>query len=155
VEIYGETVAKAQGLSFTALRIATVVGSGARKTASPWRSEIFDKPNADDSQPIVIPFSGDVVLSLVHVEDVARMLLLLATQDNSSTRIYNTPAENCRAGDLKRMVEAREDCPRVELGTANQRAAPSVADGARFIGDFAYTTTSLEQRLRTVSYSTR
>jgi hypothetical protein len=83
------------------------------------------------------------------------MLLLMATHDHVSSRIYNTPAENCRAEDLKRMVEAREDCPRVELGTANQGTAPSVADGARFIRDFAYTTTSLEQRLRTPSYSTR
>jgi len=148
VEIYGESLAKSKRLSFTALRIATVVGPGARHTASPWRSEIFEGSGTGAGRPIVIPYPEDAVLSLVHVEDVARMLILLARRENIPSRIYNTPAENCRAQELKRMVEALEGCPRVELDNAGQRRTPPVADGTRFIRDFAYAAPSLAERLR-------
>lgn len=63
----------------SALRIATVVGSGARHTASPWRSEIFEKLGTTLEQRIVLPFAADSMISIVHVEDAARMLVLLAT----------------------------------------------------------------------------
>ena len=147
VEIYGETIAQTKRLSFTALRIATVVGPGARHTASPWRSEIFERLGTGASRPIVIPYPEDAVLSLVHVEDVARMLILLARRENIPSQTYNTPAENCRARELKRLVEALEGSPRVELDNASQRRAPPVADGARFVRDFAYAAPSLAERL--------
>lgn len=148
VEIYGETIAKTKGLNFTALRIATVVGPGARNTASPWRSDIFDRLSSGARQPIVIPYPEDAVLSLVHVEDVARMLISLALRENMPSQIYNTPAENCRALDLKCMVEALDGSLRVELDNANQRRTPPIADGAKFAVAFAYEAPSLAERLR-------
>ena len=42
-EIYGAAVGRARGLCFAALRMVSVVGPGARRTASPWRAEIFEK----------------------------------------------------------------------------------------------------------------
>ena len=67
IEVFGETL----GVSFIALRIATVVGAGARRTASPWRAEIFEMLGTGQPQRIAIPFAADTALSLVHVEDVA------------------------------------------------------------------------------------
>jgi nucleoside-diphosphate-sugar epimerase len=148
VEMYGETIAKTKALNFAALRIATVVGPGARNTASPWRSDIFDRLSSGAGQPIIIPYPEDAVLSLVYVEDVARMLLSLALRDNLPSQIYNTPAENCRALDLKRMVEALDGGLRVELDNASQRRTPPVSDGARFGADFAFEAPSLAERLR-------
>ena len=58
------------------LRIARVIGPGIKKTASPWRSRIFEAPPRDDS--VQIPYAPEALLSLVHVEDVARMLVMLA-----------------------------------------------------------------------------
>jgi len=138
VEIYGETLARRGALSFVALRIATVVGPGARHTASPWRSEIFEKVGSGVPQTIAIPFSAEAILSLVHVEDVARMLVLLATRADAPAPAYNTPAENWTAGALKGFLESLDPNVTVELGGAGQTATPPVADGARFVRDFAW-----------------
>jgi nucleoside-diphosphate-sugar epimerase len=143
VEIYGEILAKTKALDFRALRIATVVGPGASNTASPWRSDIFDRL----SERIVIPYPEDAVLSLVHVEDVAQMLVLLVSRQHVPWPVYNTPAENCRVVDLKRMVESL-GVLRVELDSTSRRRTPPVADGRRFATDFAYEARSLEERLR-------
>ena len=147
VEIYGETIARRRGFSFAALRIATVVGPGARRTASPWRSEIFEKPASGGRQRITIPFPEDAVLSMVHVEDAARMLILLAGQDAGPREVYNTPAENWTAGEIKRVVEALDHRVTVELHPASQRAAPPVADGAAFAHDFGWRAPRLAGRL--------
>lgn len=147
VEIYGEALAKNQGFRFTALRIAMVVGPGARNTGSPWRSEIFEKLATGTSQKIVIPFRHDASLSLVHVEDVAGMLILLAQQERLSSSIYNTPAENWPLQKLKQFIETLDRNLTVELGTSNPEGIPPLADGARFVRELAYRLPSLADRL--------
>src|SRR6267378_64941 len=72
VELVGETLASGQAIEFASLRIARVIGPGIKKTSSPWRSQIFESPRRDAS--VQIPFAPEALLSLVHVEDVARML---------------------------------------------------------------------------------
>jgi len=147
IEIYGETLSRNRSFSFVALRIATVVGPGARHTASPWRSEIFEKLGSGARQQIAIPFGEEVVLSLVHVEDVARMLVLLATRVELPSQVYNTPAENWTAGKLKRFLEGLDANITVELGRAGQPDAPPVADGSRFAQEFGWRASSLADRL--------
>jgi hypothetical protein len=71
-------------------------GPGARQTASPWRVEIFEKPGRGVRRRIAIPFGADAVLSLVHVEDAARMLTLLATRAGVPSAVYDAPSENWR-----------------------------------------------------------
>jgi nucleoside-diphosphate-sugar epimerase len=146
-EIFGEAAARRQGFSFSSLRIATVVGPGARGTASPWRSEIFETLGVGAPRRIAIPFPERAVLSMVHVEDAARMLILLATRESLRRPVYNTPPENWTAGELKRVVEALDPNVTVELDAAGQRPAPPVADGASFVQDFAWRAPSLAERL--------
>jgi nucleoside-diphosphate-sugar epimerase len=147
IEIYGETLSRNRSISFVALRIATVVGPGARHTASPWRSEIFEKLGSGERQRIAIPFVEEAVLSLVHVEDVARMLVLLTTRAVVPPLVYNTPAEHWTAGKLKRVVEGLDANITVELGRAGQPDAPPAADGSRFAQEFDWRAPSLSDRL--------
>jgi nucleoside-diphosphate-sugar epimerase len=142
VEILGEAAARNHHLSFAALRIATVVGPGAWHTASPWRSQIFEKADTGIRR-IAIPYPEDAMLSLVHVEDAARMLVLLASRDALPHEIYNSPAGNLTCGELKRLVEKLDRNLAVELCSSNSKQPPPVADGMRFVQDFAWRAPSL------------
>jgi nucleoside-diphosphate-sugar epimerase len=140
IEIYGQSLAR--GTTFVALRIATVVGPGARETASLWRSEIFEKLRTGAPYQIQIPVSEDAVLSLAHVGDVARMLVALATTPHLPSPIYNSPAENWRAADLKLRIETLDPAVTVALTGEREQPKRPVADGAAFIRDFAWTSPS-------------
>jgi UDP-glucose 4-epimerase len=91
VELVGETLASAGAIEFVSLRIARVIGPGIKKTSSPWRAQIFERSYGDE--PVLLPFAADAVLSLVHVDDVARMLITLAEAPKVRSRVYNTPVE--------------------------------------------------------------
>jgi nucleoside-diphosphate-sugar epimerase len=152
IETYGQALALGGSLAFVALRIATVAGPGARHTASPWRSEIFEKLGRGVSQRIAIPFGADAILSLVHVEDAAAMLILLATCAHIPSQVYDTPAENWRMRDLKEAIEALDGNLRIDLhdaasGGAPPAASPPLADGARFAADFGWRSAPLADRL--------
>jgi nucleoside-diphosphate-sugar epimerase len=141
VEIIGETLATGRPMEFVSLRIARVVGPGIKKTASPWRSQIFDPPG---DASIQIPFAPDTVLSLVHVEDVARMLFVLADTTELHNSVYNTAAELWQARDLKQLIVENVDT-RVELG--RESSAGPICDGGRFVGEFAFELQGLRERL--------
>jgi nucleoside-diphosphate-sugar epimerase len=103
VELIGQALAKQAGLEFVSLRIARVIGPGTRKTSSPWRAQIFEPPSRPRS--IEIPFSPEATLSLVHVNEVARMLVTLTDALAINSTVYNTPAEVWKATNLKATVE--------------------------------------------------
>ena len=142
VELIGETLAVGRAMEFVSLRIARVIGPGIKKTASPWRSQIFEPPPGDAS--IQIPFAPDTVLSLEHVEDVARMLFVLADTTELRSSVYNTPAELWQARDLKQLIEENVDT-RVDLG--HESSAGPICDGGRFVGEFAFELQGLRERL--------
>lgn len=143
VELVGQTLASGRAFEFVSLRIARVIGPGIKKTASPWRSRIFEPLSRGDS--IKIPFAPQAMLSLVHVEDVARMLVMLEETTDVSSSIYNTPAELWQARDLKQLIEKGTDA-QVELGHEGALAGP-VCDGDRFVQDFGFTFQGLRERL--------
>lgn len=147
LEIYAETLAANGGPPFVSLRLANLVGPGARRTGSPWRSEMFEKLDSATPQQISIPFAEDAVLSLVHVEDAARMLILLASTDPAPSQVYNTPSENWTAGDLKRLVESLNPNLTVNLDHRGGRPQQPVADGSRFVKDYAWSAAPLRERL--------
>lgn len=146
MEAYGEALARARDFAFTALRIATVVGPGARHTASPWRSELFEKLGSGARQRVTIPFGADAVLSLVHVEDAAGMLIRLAIRRDAPSPVYDSPSENWRMRDLKEMVETLHPNVTLELDDTGRQAAPPLADGSRFVRDFAWCAAPLANR---------
>ena len=145
VEFAGQALATKKPFEFVSLRIARVVGPGIRKTSSPWRSEIFAaRPTGE---PVRLPFTPDAKLSLVHVQDVARMLLILAAVPSFNYAVYNTPVEIWEARQLKATVEELRGI-RVELGPAQAHGGP-VCDGSRFAQEFAFKLCPLRTYLST------
>src|SRR5207247_9045402 len=93
VELVGESLASATGFGFAALRIARVLGPGARSTASGWRSQIFENSVSTGGRSIGSPFAPSAPLWLTHVVAVARRLRLLAAAADLPRRIYTSPAD--------------------------------------------------------------
>lgn len=145
VEITGENLQRNGSIQFAALRIATVIGPGARNTSSPWRSEIFEKLGC--KQSIMLPYEPGDPLTVVHVNDVARMLVTLAQAKSIQHTIYNTPAELLTAAELKQCVASITPDIHVELVGRTRPLAP-LADGARFTNEFGFEITALQQQLR-------
>jgi nucleoside-diphosphate-sugar epimerase len=145
VELIGEALAKQRVIEFVSLRVARVVGPGIKKTSSPWRSQIFE-PTLE-TELIRIPFAPDAKLSLVHVEEVARMLDILASAPVLRELAYNTPAETWLASALKHTVEELF-AVRVELDA--DHGSP-LCDGSQFAREFDFQLRGLQQRLEGVS----
>lgn len=142
VEAAGEALRKKGDIEFVALRIARVVGRGARNTSSPWRSQIFEPARA--GEPIPIPFAPETRLSLVHVREVARMLAALLEPVKLQHAVYNAPAETWEAKRLQAMVEKMTGA-RLLLG-GNASAGPA-CDGSRFAREFAFRLRGLTEYL--------
>jgi nucleoside-diphosphate-sugar epimerase len=142
VESNGEILNATSAIEFVSLRIATVVGHGAQKSSSVWRSQIFEAPTGSE---IRIPYSPDALLPLVYVDDVARALVLLAQKSKLGASIYNMPVEICKAGQLKKLVEEFRGS-QVELGESGNDGGP-LCDGSRFVREFAFQMPSISDRL--------
>ena len=143
VETVGEIVARSGAMEFVSLRIARVIGPGIKKSSSPWRAEVFEKSSGDEA--IRIPFAAEAELSLVHAEDVARMLVTLAEAPRLECSIYNTPVEKWNVGRLKEVVEETTGA-RVALGRDGTQGGP-VCDGGRFAREFGFALRGLRERL--------
>jgi len=143
VELVGQTLATAQAIEFISLRIAIVIGSGIKKTSSPWRAEIFEA--CAKQQRIKIPFAQEAVLPLVHVEDVARMLVTLVEAFKPNRAAYNTPVENWEARSLKQLIEKSRGV-RVDLIPHGPQGGP-LCDGSHFAAEFGFQLRGLRERL--------
>jgi nucleoside-diphosphate-sugar epimerase len=143
VELIGKSLSEKGAFEFVALRIARVVGPGIKKTSSPWRSQIF--ATVPQPESIRIPFSPDAMLSLVHVEDVARMLFTLVEATEVNSFVYNTPAEIWQVKELKGLVEKLQGI-RVEHGPEGAWGGP-MCDGSRFAREFKFHLRQLRDHL--------
>ena len=142
VELIGQALANQKTFEFVALRIARVVGPGIKKTSSPLRSQIFEGHRGD---AVCLPFAPDAVLSLVHVDDVARMLFTLSETAGMGSFVYNTPVEVWDAKGLKEVVEQLRGI-RIELGPELSHGGPA-CNGNRFAREFGFQLRGLRQRL--------
>lgn len=101
-----EPMASCYPVETVSVRIARVVGPGATNTASPWRSQMFERPPAG-AGALLIPFAAETRTSVVHVNDLARALQLLVEAPAFRHRIYNAPAETLTGTDIKHLAECR------------------------------------------------
>jgi nucleoside-diphosphate-sugar epimerase len=142
IELVGENLRQSGAIEFVALRIARVVGPGIKKTSSPWRAQMFE---AASDRCISIPFARDADLALVHVEDVARMLITLAETPTFRHCVYNSPTEIWTAHQVKQLIERAKGI-RVELGPSHAHGG-AICDGSRFSQEFGFKLRGLEERL--------
>ena len=108
-----------------------------------WRSQIFEACPQRDS--LCLPFAPETVLSLVHVEDVARMLFTFSDTAKMSSFVYHTPVEIWEGRNLKETIEELTGI-RVELRTEAAHGGP-MCDGGRFAREFGFQLRSLRDRL--------
>jgi nucleoside-diphosphate-sugar epimerase len=82
---------------------------------------------------------------LVHVEDVARMLVTLVDAPATKNAFYNTPAEMWTAEQLKEAVEELKGIS-IELDESGTQGGP-VCDGSRFAQEFGFHLRGLREHL--------
>lgn len=151
VEYLGNAQASAHGLDFISLRIGRVVGPGSNSATSPWRSEIFELLGSNHPMNITLPYDGSERVLLVHLEDVARMLVTLLEAPLPAHSLYNAPCESVVVSDLKRQVESLNPNITLKLGDANAVGNPRLLDSSRFQNEFGFTGVPIAQRLRTAA----
>jgi nucleoside-diphosphate-sugar epimerase len=136
------------GLEFVSLRIGRVVGSGARSASSAWRSQIFECLASEHAAQIALPYVGSERILLVHVDDVAKMLVGLLQAERPAHTVYNAGCESVVVADLKREVESLNSNIRVRLGEAYASGNPRLLDWSRFREEFGFQTLPIFEQLQ-------
>ncbi len=153
VEQLGEAYRLASGLEFASLRIGRVIGSGARSTTSAWRSEVFENLRGPKAT-IEIPYAASERIVLVHVEDVARVILELVGADRFSHTVYNAACESVIVGDLKSALERLNPRMRVKLAGQEVVGNPRRVDWSRFSGEFGFKVVPIFEQLAAAAEGT-
>lgn len=155
VEQLGEAYRQCHGLEFVSLRIGRVVGPGSRSTSSAWRSEIFEFLSADHPVEITVPYVGAERLLMVHVDDVARMLVALLEGTRPGHSVYNAPCESMVVNDLKREVERLNSNISVRVGESYAKGNPRLLDAGRFQREFDFRMSGIVERLKSAAGTSR
>jgi len=148
VERVGAAYRDRGALDFVSLRIGRVVGPGAESTTSAWRSEIFESLIENRAGEITIPYAERERIMVVHVDDVARMLVKLVSAPRFEHVIYNAPCESIVVGDLKSVVEGLNRNVRINLGGEAVVGNPRRLDFSRFDGEFDLQASPVFERLK-------
>lgn len=148
VEQLGQAYRESHDLEFVSLRIGRVIGAGAQSVSSAWRSEIFELLKANYPAEISLPYRGAENLLVLHVEDLAAMLLCLLRASSVAHAVYNAPCRSVVVGDLKRVIEDLNSNVIVKLGDGTPTGNPQVLDASRFQAEFHFESVSVFDRLR-------
>jgi nucleoside-diphosphate-sugar epimerase len=148
VEIVGEASHRQSGLGFVGLRLPIVVGAGASRTSSPWRSSLFENAGTGREKVVTLPFRSDELIPLAHVEDVAAMISSVATAPQVPGTIYNAHAESWVCGDLAAYLRSLCKGVVVLCGQATVAGIPQALDSTLFTRAFGFEARPLKERLR-------
>lgn len=147
-KLYVEQPGEAYGLEFVSLRIGRVVGSGARSASSAWRSQIFEYLASSQAAEIIVPYVGYERILLVHVDDVAKMLVELLQAPEPAHSVYNAACESVVVADLKRWVESLNPHVNVKVGEAYAAGNPRRLDWSRLREEFGFRVLPIFEQLR-------
>jgi UDP-glucose 4-epimerase len=148
VEQLGAAYRRSHGLGFVSLRIGRVVGPGAQSESSAWRSQIFERLTARNAIEIALPYVGSERILVVHVDDVARMLIALLQTACPTHSVYNAVCESVVVGDLKSEIERLNSKVSVKLGEAYASGNPRLLDSGRFREEFGFQTLPILEQLK-------
>ena len=148
VEQLGEAYRQSHDLEFVSLRIGRVVGPGAESASSAWRSQIFELLGTTNAVEIALPYVGAERILVVHVDDVAKMLVALLRTACPMHSVYNAVCESVVVDDLKREVERLNSRISVKVGEAHALGNPRLLDSSRFRQEFGVETLPMFEWLR-------
>jgi nucleoside-diphosphate-sugar epimerase len=138
VEQLGAAYGQSCAMEFVSLRIGRVVGPGAQSVTSAWRSQIFEFVGAARPEEIHVPYASSERILVVHVEEVARMLVALLEAKHPEHAVYNAVCESVEVGALKQTVESLNANVYVKLGGEAVVGNPTRLDWSRFAGEFGF-----------------
>ena len=148
VEQLGEAYRRSYVLELVGLRIGRVVGPGAHSASSAWRSQIFELLASRDAAEIALPYVGSEELLLVHVDDVAKMLVSLLQAASPAHSVYNAACESVVVSDLKRELESLNSKLRVTVGKDYALGNPRLLNSSRLRQEFRFQTVPIFEQLR-------
>jgi nucleoside-diphosphate-sugar epimerase len=148
VEQMGAAYRERYGIEFVSLRIGRVLGPGAQSSTSAWRSQIFELLSTTTPSEIELPYAATERILVIHVEDVAKMLMLLVQAAELKHSVYNACCESVIVEDLKRRVESLNPNLSVKLGGAGVVGNPRLLDCSRFAAEFGFEITQVFEQLR-------
>ena len=151
VEQLAEAFRRKEAFEFASLRIGRVIGPGAKSVSSAWRSEIIESLCADKTNEICLPFRPSERILLVHVDDVARMLLMLLTAQRLKHGVYNACCESVVVEELKRSLEQLNPNLRITLGNQPATGNPRLLDCSRFANEFDFHPVPIFEQLKTAA----
>ena len=96
---------------------------------------------------IALPCVGSEKLLLVHVDDIAKMLVTLLQAAGPAHSVYNAACESVAVSDLKREVESLNSNLRVTLGTDYALGNPRLLDSSRLRQEFHFQTVPIFEQL--------
>ncbi len=134
--------------AFSALRIATTIGEGVTNSASPWRSQVIETLRS--ALPVIteIPYVKDAVLPMVHVSDVARALVQMATGNTVAHGVFNSPAESMSVAELCNVLSDLNPKAKVTAGTRRETGIPAFIDCSKLVHEIALETVPLRQHFQ-------
>ena len=147
VEQLGRAYRRAHSVEFVSLRMGRVVGPGAQSMTSAWRSEIFECPRTSGAKEVRIPYAASERILLVHVKEVANMLLTLLRAQQLRHAIYNAACESVTVGELQSEVQRLNPSVRVKMAGQEVSGNPRRVDWSRFAGEFGFAVVPIFKQL--------
>jgi nucleoside-diphosphate-sugar epimerase len=148
IERPGEAYRQQHALDFVSLRIGRVAGPGAQSKSSAWRSEIFEYLGTQEPREVIVTLRPAGRLLLVHVDDVAKMLLTLLHAGPTKHAVYNACCESVYAADLKHELERLNRNITLRAETGNAVGNPQLLNATRFEYEFGFHPAPISEQLR-------
>jgi nucleoside-diphosphate-sugar epimerase len=144
VEYVGSSM-QSEHFAFSALRIATTLGEGVTNSASPWRSLILEALGAEQETTVEVPYVDDAILPMVHVKDVARALVDMASCQTPVRGIFNSPVESLSIAELRSGLARLNPNVRIKAGARKETGIPAHMTGAKLASAVGYEAIPLRQ----------
>lgn len=144
IETLGNAYSRNYGMQFVSVRVPIVVGSGPGTSTSAWRTDLLNALGEKQPREVLVPFSEDETLSVVHVKDLAQTFLILLNAPTVTHSTYNAPCEIWRLSDLKKEIESLNENVRVSFGNSAISGFPRRLNCDRFKAEFRYVPQLLE-----------
>lgn len=138
--------ARLRGLNAVGLRISTVYGEGRKRGMSAPINLLIEGAAAGHGECIYGPQTDSC---LIHVDDVAEQLAILATAESPTHDLYNAGGDYSTIGEMAEWIKQMRPDATIVLGPPEKRI-PHVSrvDGSRFIEEFGFVPRSFETFVR-------